>query len=702
MSFLSPERFLWLLAALPIIAFYILKTRLRRREVSTLLFWDQLFDEKRQRSLWQNLRHWISLLLQLAFVGLLTFALVDPLWNADDDSGQEMILVLDNSASMQAIDPESGRTRFEIAVQEATKVAGGLRPGDKLALVTAGNTVRVVVGMSDFAPTVQESLQTLTTTDGPTRINEAIDAARRLASDDDRRRVLIFSDVGVTQRDAIKPEKDIRWIPVGTSGDKPQNNVAVTVFQVRRSTVDPIGYSLLVRIENFSDESATGRLKLTLADSLVDVIPYTIEPYQRWQKTIEATSQSGGILLGSIDSDDALAVDNTARAILPSRPTIPVRLNSDDTDEDESTQSYYLTRVLQSIPLIKIIGSEQDQDQEADSPEEDSGTVLNVYAGSVPESLPDGPILFVDVRSDGPSIDADGKKAPAWTIGKGVDDPIIAKQDKTSPLLRHVQLQNVIMAGGRDIEINSAVGEAKTLLETADGQKVLVAVERPEGRLLILAADLDGSDLPLRIAFPVMMTNATNWFFRETGQMNPSLFTGQIAEVPWDVAALEFSNSVNGSAKDDLDDDISSGEDSLQNDSLQKDPAQEIAMLVRPDGTRQSLTVDDDLAAIGPLRNVGVYGIFQPSKLSEYDATQQESESEAAVSPESLVPIADGEMIAVNLCDANESDLRIPKLSQEQRSTPPPAGVLPWFILTLLGIGLVATEWALFNRRVVA
>ena len=36
--------------------FYILKIRLRQAPVSTTIFWQQIFDEKRPRSLWQQLR----------------------------------------------------------------------------------------------------------------------------------------------------------------------------------------------------------------------------------------------------------------------------------------------------------------------------------------------------------------------------------------------------------------------------------------------------------------------------------------------------------------------------------------------------------------------------------------------------------------------------------------------------------------------
>ena len=56
----------WAALAVPIVVFYILKIRLRQVPVSTTIFWQQIYDEKRPRSLWQILRHLISLLMQIS------------------------------------------------------------------------------------------------------------------------------------------------------------------------------------------------------------------------------------------------------------------------------------------------------------------------------------------------------------------------------------------------------------------------------------------------------------------------------------------------------------------------------------------------------------------------------------------------------------------------------------------------------------
>ena len=57
MTFDSPSSLFWLALAVPIVIFYILKIRLRRQPVSTVMFWKQVLDEQNPRSIWQRLRH---------------------------------------------------------------------------------------------------------------------------------------------------------------------------------------------------------------------------------------------------------------------------------------------------------------------------------------------------------------------------------------------------------------------------------------------------------------------------------------------------------------------------------------------------------------------------------------------------------------------------------------------------------------------
>src|SRR5256886_7883779 len=104
MSLANPTALFWLLLAIPVVVFYILKIRLKRVPVSTVIFWRQIFDEKKPRSLWQRLRHLISLLVQLALLGLLIAALTEPFFSWETLTARRVILIVDNSASMNATD----------------------------------------------------------------------------------------------------------------------------------------------------------------------------------------------------------------------------------------------------------------------------------------------------------------------------------------------------------------------------------------------------------------------------------------------------------------------------------------------------------------------------------------------------------------------------------------------------------------------
>src|SRR4029453_5843329 len=100
MSLANPTALFWLLLAIPVVVFYILKIRLRRVPVSTVIFWRQIFEEKKPRSLWQRLRHLLSLLVQLVLLALLIVALAEPFFRWEIIDARRIVLVVDNSASM--------------------------------------------------------------------------------------------------------------------------------------------------------------------------------------------------------------------------------------------------------------------------------------------------------------------------------------------------------------------------------------------------------------------------------------------------------------------------------------------------------------------------------------------------------------------------------------------------------------------------
>src|SRR5262245_59286635 len=156
MSFANPAALLWAALAIPIVIFYILKLRLRRVPVSTVIFWRQIFEEKKPRSLWQRLRHLLSLAIQILLLLLLVGALVEPFFSWETKDARRIVLVIDNSASMNATD--AAPSRLGQAQDAARRVIAGLRYRDEMAVVVAGTQPQVVCGLTGHQRTLREAL----------------------------------------------------------------------------------------------------------------------------------------------------------------------------------------------------------------------------------------------------------------------------------------------------------------------------------------------------------------------------------------------------------------------------------------------------------------------------------------------------------------------------------------------------------------
>ena len=405
--------------ALPIVVFYILKVRLRRAPVATIMFWRQIFEEKKPRSLWQTLRHLLSLLLQIAFLLLLVFALAEPFFPWDSRTAKRLVLVVDNSASMNANDLKP--SRFAKAKLEGRELIDNLRFRDEMAIISSSGQPRVFSGLTGHQRTLKEALEAIPSSDGPTNVSQAVELAKRLLADHANKKIVVLTDGGFPEVEKLAKDKDVQI--VGVAAKTP--NVAITMFQVRRSLLDPIGYEILTEVANNSEEKVECRLEIDLEDEPVDVVPLNLAPKEKWRQVFEKTSAEGGRLKATINRSDALAADNSAWAILPVREYQNVTL--------VTPGNLFLEKVLEALPLVKLNVVKEAPKTVA------PGTIV-IYHRVVPESLPSGRIMVIEPE----------RSSPLWTAGEKLPNPIVSKQDRDSPLMMHVRLDNILMPEARN------------------------------------------------------------------------------------------------------------------------------------------------------------------------------------------------------------------------------------------------------------
>jgi hypothetical protein len=694
MNFAVPSAILLAALALPIIAFYVLKVRMRRIPVSTNLFWKQIFDERPPRSLWQNFRHLISLLAQLFILCSLILAFADPYFSWQILQARRLVLVVDPSASMKATDVSP--TRFAAAISEGKSIVDGLRFRDELAIVVAGPTPEVAVGMTGHIPTLRRVLAQLQPTDNPTSLTEAVELAKQLVGDHQHRQIVVLTDGcesslrddGSRKEVALDTAKAPDTKPlnpkgVDTASETPTeidvqyrffaskaSNVGIHQFQVRRSLIDPIGYEILVGVFNASDVPIRCRLELELEGSIVDVIPLELKPNEKWSRAIEKTSMEGGTLAAkltkiqssesrnaasaktnvaneekSTDESDAkwnsLQIDDQAWAILPAREVQKVLI--------VTPGNLFLTKVFQANPLVDVTTVKEIP---ATWPENSILVLHQLH----PEVIPARNVLVID-----PLANSD-----LWEQSGVVENPIITEIDKASPLMHHIRLDNVLMPETKQLKFTSPI---KSLAGTLDKTPVFAELRRDSGKCLVLSVDLEKSDLAFRTVFPIMVANALGWYSGNVGELLESQSTGNTTRVAWKEARKEL-------------------------------PSGSTLVLRSPTNLESSIpkpneTTIESIVPLGPFLESGVWSLMAKSEPKAEAANKNTNSGEPAVLTQ----------IAVNLSNANETDLRpAESMLKDRGPTVLASGWFSkpiWYYLVAFATALVAIEWFLYQRRII-
>ena len=258
----------------PIVIFYILKIRLKRVPVSTVIFWRQIFDEKKPRSLWQKLRHLVSLLVQLALLRLLVAALAKPFFSRKysrlaGSLARPGQLGEHECHRRDTVPASSGKGRGS-AHHRRPSLPGrdGHRDG-------AASSPQVVCGLTGHQRTLRSAVDTMARDGQPNAADRdavALGAPGRRNGGKARNTTALSSSVTAAAKaqPSWRVTANVTLITVGHKSP----NIAITRFQARRSTIDPIGYEILAEVANLSDEPAEDvRLAIALEGRTIDIKP---------------------------------------------------------------------------------------------------------------------------------------------------------------------------------------------------------------------------------------------------------------------------------------------------------------------------------------------------------------------------------------------------------------------------------------------
>ena len=690
MNFLSPTSLFLFGLAIPIVALYILRLRRRREPVSTLMFWEELFRERQTTSLFQRLKHLLSLLLQLLFLTLLVLSIARPQFAFITKSARQLVLIIDQSASMNAIEADTdGLTRLEVAKESALRSVDGLRFMDEMTVISSHTRPVIHIPFTSHQKSLREAIHTIQPTDISTNLEPAYDLAYAIAQTKPNPEIVIFSDFqsiseGLLTKLKSKPEQDTdteesdrevkrHLIQIGKAND----NVGITRFRVRKSLVNAFDYQTLLRVVNASEAEKKFNVELYFDENLFDVRPYTLAPGESKSEIFSNFAFEGGKLKAVLDIQDALPTDNVAYATLPKRDLIPVLL--------VTVENPFLQKALavdEQIQLTVLTPTEYETDvlpESANSQGKKNYQVV-IFDRYSPPTLGDGNYMFIYPPAVDSSETPNGrgyKPLLQWNIGAALETPIITDWERTHPILQHVHLENVQIGTAYQITPPST---AQVLARSFESPVLFIDV-KPNRKIVFAAINILESDLPLRIAFPVIIANTIQWFQQRSEIQEYHLHTGEVLKQ--EIASIDAAYQSNLKT---------------ETDSPQDTP--KLAKITGPEDKTWELPVEGDALLFDQTQRAGFYEL----KISEAADSIPEEEQPPPEASDSTEDNS-GIVWAVNLADATEShigaDPAVEELTKESvaQSSAALLRYPPWVYLVFLAVGLSVVEWFLYQRR---
>jgi hypothetical protein len=542
------------LTAAAIVVLYLVRLLRRMVEVPFVALFREALPDERTTRLFTRLKNVLSLLLVLAIAALVALAAGLPRWARGDRAPRTVVLVLDATASMQAAGPgwldatarepvASSEPRFERARRAALARVDALGEGDRALVLLAGPVARVLHPLDDDRGLLASALRTATPTDAPGDAQEALAWAGELCTREGATpgatgsgsaaacAIEVFTDGGLEGLGAAVGALRARGAEVvvhvttdaeGAEGAS-ASNLAITALSARRFPADPTRAEVIVEVASFAPRPARVEVRISADGALAHREVLELPAGASVQRTLDdlggadalfearlappAGLDAAGLDAAGLDATgpdatgpdaarlDALAIDDVAYASLAPRRRRRVLVVS------PPGGNAYLDAALLLDPYLDVSTTTPERYEAGGAPPDRQVLVFDGYTPAAPPRLPS--LLL------GP-----GSTTREWlTVAAPIERPRFEQQARDHALLAFLALRDVNVASARPLvpapgDEVIASDPRGALLTT--GARLAPGAE-DAARFVALGFDVRESDLPLRIAWPILVLNALSY-----------------------------------------------------------------------------------------------------------------------------------------------------------------------------------------------
>jgi hypothetical protein len=298
------------LASLPALAaIYILRNRLRRRQVSSLVLWRFQVQSRQGGAKIHRLQVPLLFFLELLALAFLVTAAAGPHWKLPQ-STRPLVVVLDDSFSMRAVsDGESSQTRAK------NYLAGlfHLQPPPSTLLIVAGLQPRSLGAPVKSWKQVEELLGQWSARSPGTRLDSALTLAAEVGGP--QANLLVLTDHKPGDEKISNPR--LEWHAFGSPAD---NCAFVNAARTALGDSD----RCLLEVANYSARAHSVRLEVRAGSNSVQASTLTLAPREIQRLTFNIPAKTPA-LHASLEPD-ALADDNEIQLLPPIRRRVRVRV----------------------------------------------------------------------------------------------------------------------------------------------------------------------------------------------------------------------------------------------------------------------------------------------------------------------------------------------------------------------------------------
>lgn len=490
---------LWFLSFMPIVVLmYILKQKFEERQISSIYLWQQVLKDIEVNTPWQKLKKNLLLFLQLLSILFLVFALSDPYLYTGGGMYSNLVVVIDNTGSMNA--RHEGKTRLE----HAKELAGDMinRTGTKasITLITVERSPRVeMVKTTDKGEAVNK-LRGITPSNSSGNINDSVTLVKAM----------------VKQYEGNSGYKAVFYTDSPVDTEDLNAEVVSLASELQNVSLDYISYAsdngkltALVRATNRSNSSLLREISLYGSDKVLDIKNIELAAGETRTVYFEGLSTNAPYLWAELTEKDDLEEDNQVYGIVKFTKPRKVLLIS--------ASNVFIEKALSNISGLELYKTNPGE-AIAD------GYDLYIYDSVIPSEMPkSGSVLLLNPPAGNGIIDVGAE------LGGG------AAEIEKHPITKYMENADFTVAKLKAMEVPFW---SEVLLSVA-GNPAALSGEYMGRKTAVIGFDLHNSDFALTTEYPIFVYNLASYLTGMDREARGSFICGDSIDLNTDPEVKE-------------------------------------------------------------------------------------------------------------------------------------------------------------------